>query len=515
MPYRAALLGCLLAIAAATAAEPEASAGDPFAGFSAWRQQRAGVPAAADAHTLEEGRRLAVARRAALARLIRSDPRAAVRAALDPAEIAALPPALRELCERRVAGRGSFAVVSLCEHGEGEEHRCRIVREVRIGEATYTAHLPAGTAALSLEAAIIDGVALDGELALAEAPAAEPVAAPAPAPDGDIAAAGPTLNPSAPPAGPAPPTIAYNEYTGTNSHQFGPKTIMVMLVQPSDGATWTSPPSFATLDGQTSTASQWWFNVSYGLTWFGPKYRFPGTASEILIPRLVVTPVLKLPLTASAYLSDFGRLQSDSKAAVEAQGGTWTSNGMNDPDHYDRWVVMSNTKMISSTGLAYVGGKFAWTGGSISGGVAQHEHGQRPWRIRRRPRHHGRQRQHRLQPAVPRDPWLPARQRRRDRDRQRYGRHLPDLRSRRSVCQEHGQQGACGDDPGDRNHHLVEAGDARLRARGRHRRRGFARRLGAQRRHRAQRQHLDQRRRQRRQPSPRHQPRFAPERRRR
>jgi hypothetical protein len=375
MPYRAALLGCLLAIAAATAAEPEASAGDPFAGFSAWRQQRAGVPAAADAHTLEEGRRLAVARRAALARLIRSDPRAAVRAALDPAEIAALPPALRELCERRVAGRGSFAVVSLCEHGEGEEHRCRIVREVRIGEATYTAHLPAGTAALSLEAAIIDGVALDGELALAEAPAAEPVAAPAPAPDGDIAAAGPTLNPSAPPAGPAPPTIAYNEYTGTNSHQFGPKTIMVMLVQPSDGATWTSPPSFATLDGQTSTASQWWFNVSYGLTWFGPKYRFPGTASEILIPRLVVTPVLKLPLTASAYLSDFGRLQSDSKAAVEAQGGTWTSNGMNDPDHYDRWVVMSNTKMISSTGLAYVGGKFAWTGGSISGGVAQHEHG--------------------------------------------------------------------------------------------------------------------------------------------
>lgn len=373
MPYRAAWLGCLLSIAVATAAEPDAPAGDPFVGFSAWRQQRAGVPAAADAHAIEEGRRLAVARRIALARLIRSDPRAAVRAALDPAEIAALPPALRELCERRVAGRGSFAVVSLCEHGEGEAHACRIVRQVRIGEATYTAHLPAGTAALSLEAATIDGVAIDGELALAEAPAAEPVAAPAP--DGDIAAAGPTLNPSAPPTGPAPPTAAYNEYTGANAWQFGPKTIMVMRVEPSDGATWTSPPSFATLDSQTTAASQWWFNVSYGLTWFGPKYRFPGTASEILIPRLVVTPVLKLPKTAATYLGAFEILQADCKAAVEAQGGTWTNNGVNDPDHYDRWVVMSNTKMISSTGLAYVGGKFAWTGGSISGGVAQHEHG--------------------------------------------------------------------------------------------------------------------------------------------
>ena len=36
---------------------------------------------------------------------------------------------------------------------------------------------------------------------------------------------------------------------------------------------------------------------------------------------------------------------------------------------------MSNTKLIGSTGLAYVGGRFSWTGGSLSGGVAEHEWG--------------------------------------------------------------------------------------------------------------------------------------------
>jgi hypothetical protein len=144
---------------------------------------------------------------------------------------------------------------------------------------------------------------------------------------------------------------------------------MVFLVQPSDGATWSNPPSFATLDSQLNSASQNYYDASYRQTWFGPKKQ-----SGLDIERLVVTPVLILPKTKAEYEDSFGALQSDCLAAARALGGAW-NGGNRDPNYFDRWVVMSNTKMITSTGLAYVGGRFAWTGGSLNSGVAVHEWG--------------------------------------------------------------------------------------------------------------------------------------------
>lgn len=180
-----------------------------------------------------------------------------------------------------------------------------------------------------------------------------------------------TFDPANPPTSANPPTELYHEYTGTYSHQKGPKTVMVFLVQPSDGAAWTSPPSFATLDGQLNTASSNYYNLySYKQAWFGPK-----RSAGMDIPRLIVTPVLSLPGTTQAYKDGFGLLQSDCLAAARALGGDYAAGQIRDYDHYDRWVVMSNTKLINSTGLAYVGGRFAWTGGSLSGGVAEHEWG--------------------------------------------------------------------------------------------------------------------------------------------
>ena len=346
----------------------DSTAPEPFVAFDAWRHR---LTAAGDPSILAEGLRLAERRAMAMADLIARDPDRAVALAMPAAERDQLPAAVRERIERHIAGTGFYGVLAVCEHGEGEHGTgCLIRREARIGDASWRA-FPVTTLrrTTTVESATIEGVALDGDIALA-AVAAEASEDPGPALPG-----GPGLDPAAPIAGMTPPTAAYNEYTGTNSHQYGPKTVMVFLVEPSDGATWTTPTSFATLDTQTTSASQWWYTASYGLTWFGPKYRFPNTASEILIPRLTVTPVLRLPKTAATYLNDFWTLQNDCKAVAEAQGGTWSGNGVNDPDHYDRWVVMSNTKMISSTGLAYVGGKFAWTGGSINGGVANHEHG--------------------------------------------------------------------------------------------------------------------------------------------
>ncbi len=355
---------------------------DPWPRFTAWRRTWAQTAPAERPALVAPGEALARERGAWMRGLIASDPRQAIAVALPAAERDALPPEVARHVERQIAGRGFYGVLSICDHGldGGAGHAnpgCSIRREAVIAGEYFNAHVfGSRLKRITEDDAILSGIALDAEAALAEGedPADPALPAPTAGPE-QPEAAGPTLDPSLPPAGPTPPTVAYNEYTGSYGHQFGPKTIMVMLVEPSDGAAWTSPPTFATLDSQTTSASQWWFNVSYGLTWFGPKYRNPGTASEILIPRLVVTPVLKLPKTAATYNGSFGTLQTDCKAAVEAQGGTWVNNGVNDPDHYDRWVVMSNTKMISSTGLAYVGWKFAWTGGGINGGVAQHEHG--------------------------------------------------------------------------------------------------------------------------------------------
>lgn len=145
--------------------------------------------------------------------------------------------------------------------------------------------------------------------------------------------------------------------------------MMVMVVRPSDAPAWNDPPTHDSLISGLHSASQRFYTSSYHQTWFGPK-RFNGHD----IPMLVVTTVLNLPRTADEYRGNFGLLQSDCLAAVRAQGGQWNGGSL-DPNNFDRWVPMSNVKMISSTGLAYVGGRFAWVGGSLSSSVALHEWG--------------------------------------------------------------------------------------------------------------------------------------------
>lgn len=175
-----------------------------------------------------------------------------------------------------------------------------------------------------------------------------------------------TFNPSNPPAQLTPPTELYHHFA---SHQKGPKTVMVMRVRPSDAPEWTNPPTYDSLIGGLHSSSLSFYSSSYHQTWFGPK-RFNGHD----IPMLVVTPIVQLPRTADQYRASFWQLQSDTLAAVRALGGQWNGGSL-DPNNFDRWVPMSNVKMISSTGLAFVGGRFAWMGNTLSGGVALHEWG--------------------------------------------------------------------------------------------------------------------------------------------
>ncbi|MFP4259726.1 MAG: immunoglobulin domain-containing protein [Opitutales bacterium] len=150
----------------------------------------------------------------------------------------------------------------------------------------------------------------------------------------------------------------------------GPKTVLVFMVQTSDAEEWTNPKSHATLESELDSASENYYRASYHQTWFGPKRR-----SGMDIPKLLVTPVMELPGTTANYRDSFSSLQSACIAAARELGPDWQSGEINDPYNFDRWVVMSNTGLVSSTGLAFVGGRFSWTDGKLSGKVAEHELG--------------------------------------------------------------------------------------------------------------------------------------------
>ncbi len=379
------------------------------ADFDAWMGRYVAADPATRDGMLAEGRSLVAARRKVMGSLIASDPRTALLSSPSPADRANLPQELTDQLEQVVAGEGFYGVLAVC--GDEQHHGSSIKREAIIGDTRYNAHVYGLRKEMNTQTnASLSGVALDGQIALHEDAIVVRAANEMPAgfvPDGGyavtykgittavtdkaeleafvkekmtpaelpLAASGPTFDPEVPPTGPAPPTVAYNEYTGPFAHQKGPKTVFVFLVEASDGASWTNSPTFASLDSQLNTASQNFYNVSYRQTWFGPKYKNPGTGSEVLVPRLVVSPVVRLSKTVAELSNALSTQAFDAKALVEAMGGDWTNNGPKDPDNFDRWVVMSNSKLVTSTGLAYVGGAIAWTANSLSSSVAEHEWG--------------------------------------------------------------------------------------------------------------------------------------------
>ncbi len=394
-----------------------AATSDPFRD---WTQTYLAAPRDERANLVQRGVALAVARREAMARLIQTDPEQALAAMVSPATRAALPTEVVAQLEEIVTGEGFFGVLSICHlHGASEsedpsvDHRSHVKREVGIDGRFFTAHTYGSRLAqLTTENASIFGVALDGHLALHEDAAvpvtrgflppgttetagpgelavihngdiavfeseqqraawiAEQTAAPDADADG-ITARGLVFDPGTPPTGASPPTAAYNQYTGRNSHQLGPKTVMLMVVRPSDGEAYgASVPTHTSTIAGVNSSSQWYYNESYKQTWFGPKEDSFG-----VVDTLVVTVELPIPKTVQEYKNSFGSLRADAKAAVEAQGGDWTNNGPKDPDRFDRWVVVAKSKLIDSTGLAYVGGNFSWSGTNLGSGTARHEWG--------------------------------------------------------------------------------------------------------------------------------------------
>ncbi|GAB4167896.1 MAG: hypothetical protein Fur0032_06040 [Terrimicrobiaceae bacterium] len=173
-----------------------------------------------------------------------------------------------------------------------------------------------------------------------------------------------TFDPSNLPTASNPPTEEYWDYTGTYAHQKGAKALLLIRVQ-GNNKPWTNPPAESTYTSALTNLSKRYYDSSGHQTWVGPKKL--GTASNPghSLPGIHITPIVTLPNPAEYYTSDtFWELRTHSIAAVRALGGEYAEGQRLDPENFDRIMVTSNHKMISSEGLAYVGGDFSWPGGA-------------------------------------------------------------------------------------------------------------------------------------------------------
>jgi hypothetical protein len=124
---------------------------------------------------LAEGIELAKQRRAWLLNLIQTDPAAALAAALSEEELAALPPEIAALAERRIDQRAFYGVLVICgDHDPSEPHgsTCRIEREVRLGGMLDPNRLIAHTFGTGLnrqteENGRVVGILIDDQIAVA------------------------------------------------------------------------------------------------------------------------------------------------------------------------------------------------------------------------------------------------------------------------------------------------------------------------------------------------------------
>ena len=194
-------------------------------------------------------------------------------------------------------------------------------------------------------------------------------------------------NPNNLPSGPNPPAdtpyTAWNNtaehwdlslYSGTHN-KWGPKSMMFVYVRPTDG-NMPNMKTHAQLQAELDNTSQFYFDESFRRTWFGTKVINPGQSSQHIVPRLEVV-FVNLPKTVSEYSGNhnFSILTSDTFFAVRALGGEYAAGQRLDPANFDRIQIYGDPKLITSTGLAHVHGRYSWSGNTLSGWVVRHELG--------------------------------------------------------------------------------------------------------------------------------------------
>ncbi len=161
------------AVAAArtiTAADWDRATAPELAAFRAWTEQYLQAPPGAQGALLAEGRARALARRAVLAQLIRQDPEAALAAAVPMVVRQQLPAEIVDLLEERVSGVGELALNAVTPI-PGEKVREPLFRATVLQGREYRAFVYGRRSAqATVRSTSMVGIAIDGDLAVSEAP---------------------------------------------------------------------------------------------------------------------------------------------------------------------------------------------------------------------------------------------------------------------------------------------------------------------------------------------------------
>jgi hypothetical protein len=308
--------------------------------FAKWlsQAQTSPQPAFSDRQTLGGGVSLAQARAQELRALMERDPQEFVRQAMPENQRAALSPQIQPFIEQHLKSRGFFGVYcsglpmqeppgSTNVHPHGG-----YAYEVRLNGTNYQAFVfGKWRDQRTVYEADIEGVALDGVIALGDAPT------------------------------PAEQIAKGQNVTAYSPTTTGPNTLLYMIAQYSDQAN-SYPIDDATALSQVAVISNFWMNCSYG------RVYLHGLVNSSQ-PMDIVHITLPQPSSyASTYNNNFSQLLSDARTAASGQGFNYAN--------YNLDVLITSSAGYTYAGLSWIGAQGShWVAGYTSLRTGGHELG--------------------------------------------------------------------------------------------------------------------------------------------
>lgn len=302
-----------------------------FAAFAHWTDRYAAASGQPDQrHLVEAGVRLAEERKPVLRSLIRSNPVAALAAAVPMSVRENLPAAVEAALEERVSGTGRLSVLAVLPiPGKSKPDRS-VIRSVSLAGREYHAYVPEAVAKLPTIADFpVDGISVDQDLAVAETPEGHAFDGHA---YGDSSQGTDTV-------------------TGKPSPSWtrGPKKILMIRVDYSDlpGA----PVIAGTSTAITNAVGAGLFTDPNGIADFFAACSY--NQASLVMSQSDVSPVYRLPQTASYYAqgngsySYSGSIRNDALALASANYNL---------SQYDRiGVVTSDLSQVPGSKVGFAG----------------------------------------------------------------------------------------------------------------------------------------------------------------
>ena len=415
------------ALPPATPSTPAGSLAQVLSDFSNWTARYLAAAPPERARLLEEGLGLARDRRLVLAHLIRTDPRAALAAAVPMTVRQNLPAEIVSLLEERVSGRGELSLLGVTPE-QGQRVDDPVFRTALIARKEYRAYVYGQRESQNtLAATSLLGIALDGSLAVSDSRlrVLEPGEQLAGRPVIEVCAISgksTPVDPDAPlnlraataveyngriqmlcePAHVAqveahllaeeenPTVVAGNNQPGTSgvsgrpaqTWTHGPKKLLIIRVDFSDlpgvplnGSTPITEDLAVSVINGANGVRDFYEQNSYNKTTIQIAATAAGDSAD-------VTDVLRMPQTAAYYAVGDGTSAYNSTLHNDARAAAVAANASHAAANYDRiGVVFSRLSGLSGSqitygGLGQVAGKNFWVnGGSYGFRVVAHELG--------------------------------------------------------------------------------------------------------------------------------------------